>query len=76
MWLKPTHLVSGSLPEVDVTGLIAAKLITILDRRMMKKRHAGVVYVLVQWSNASREDATWEPYDDIVRRFPEFNLEA
>nr|GEX05604.1 retrovirus-related Pol polyprotein from transposon 17.6 [Tanacetum cinerariifolium] len=39
-----------------------------------KKRNAAAVYVLVQWTNDSIDDATWELYDDITLRFLEFDL--
>ncbi|GKA54713.1 reverse transcriptase [Tanacetum coccineum] len=50
--------------------------LTILDRRIMKKRNAVAIYGLVQWTNGSKEDATWEPLDKlvilIVNRIPHF----
>ena len=34
------------------------------------------MYVLIQWSDRPKEDATWELYTDIQKKFPKFNLEA
>jgi hypothetical protein len=35
----------------------------------------GVKHVLVQWVGASEDDATWEPLDEFIARFPSFQLE-
>ncbi|XP_074318113.1 uncharacterized protein LOC141654902 [Silene latifolia] len=45
-----------------------------ISRKMMKKGNRAVVYVLIHWSNGSENDATWESYEEIEKRFPEFNL--
>lgn len=37
---------------------------------MAKRGNAATVCVLIQWVNGTREDATWELYDDIAERFP------
>ena len=66
----------GSVPEVDELGLLAAELVAILDRRLGKKGNKAVVYLLIQWSNRPKEEATWELYSDIEAKFPHFNLEA
>ncbi|GJU93992.1 retrotransposon-related protein [Tanacetum coccineum] len=42
-------------------GLLAVEPIVILDRKMIKKRNAVEVYGLIQWTNGTIEDATWEP---------------
>ncbi|XP_074265979.1 uncharacterized protein LOC141588435 [Silene latifolia] len=65
-----------SLTKLDELHQIRAELIAVLDRKLVKKGNMGVVHILVQWSNSSVDDSTWESYDDIKRRFPEFNLEA
>ncbi|GKE01460.1 putative mitochondrial protein [Tanacetum coccineum] len=43
-------------PQDD--GLIVVSPITVLDRRLMKKKNGAMVYLLIQWSNSSIEDAT------------------
>ncbi|XP_074313565.1 uncharacterized protein LOC141648747 [Silene latifolia] len=65
-----------SLPEVDELQQIRAEPVAVLSRRLVKKGLGAVVYVLVQWSNSTKEDATLEPYDYIKRRFPNFDLDA
>nr|GEY35392.1 retrotransposon protein, putative, unclassified [Tanacetum cinerariifolium] len=48
-------------------GLIVVTPMVVMDRRQMNKNRA-VVYVLVQWTNCAKEDATWESYEDIQER--------
>nr|GEV27077.1 zinc finger, C3HC [Tanacetum cinerariifolium] len=31
-------------------------------------------YALIQWTNGSREDATWERLEEIIKKYPDFNL--
>lgn len=45
---------------------------SILARRMVKKRNAAVAQILVQWRNQTTDDATWEDYESMAQRFPEF----
>ena len=56
--------------------MIAAEPVAILARKLGKKGNKAVVYLLVQWSNKPKEEATWELYTDIESKFPAFNLEA
>lgn len=62
----------GNFPHCREDGLLAVSPIAVLDRRLMKKKNRAVVYLLIQRANGSVEDATWEAYDDIQERFPEF----
>lgn len=41
----------------------------------MKGNRRATVEVLVQWQGVGEEDSTWENYDRLQARFPEFNLE-
>lgn len=43
---------------------------------MVKKGNGAAIYVLVQWSNGSEDDATWELANDIVKRFPQFDFDS
>ncbi|GKE88964.1 retrotransposable element Tf2 [Tanacetum coccineum] len=71
---KGQQLQVGVLPQCDSTGMIQAQPVAILDRRLGKVGNAAGVFVLVQWSNSEPADATWEPIEDIQRRFPGFNV--
>ncbi|GKA54588.1 retrotransposable element Tf2 [Tanacetum coccineum] len=61
---KCTHPVkaSGVLPAIDSEGLLLKTPASILDRRLGKVRNSPVMYVLMQWTGESVEDATWEIY--------------
>lgn len=60
----------ATLPDIDDQGLLATELVAVLERRLGKMGHKAVIYVLIQWSTRSKEDATWELYSDIERRLP------
>ena len=66
----------STLPDIDEHGLLAAEPVAVLDRKLGRKGNSAVVYVLIHWSHSPKEDATWELYSDIEKRFPHFNLEA
>ncbi|GJT16655.1 retrotransposable element Tf2 [Tanacetum coccineum] len=51
-------------------GVKAVEHVAMLERRLSRKGNATIVFVLVQWSNRSKEDAIWESIKDIHRRFP------
>ena len=74
------HVGSGSvqttLPALNEEGEIAAVPIAILDRKLGKVGNRGEVFLLVQWSTGSREDATWELYSEMERRFPHRDFTA
>lgn len=48
------------LPLVDHTGQFKVEPIAILDRRQIPRDNKAVTRVLIHWSNALPEDATWE----------------
>ena len=50
--------VQSTLPDVDDHGVLAAEPVVVLARKLGRKGQGVVVYVLVQWSNASKKDAT------------------
>ncbi|GJV12681.1 hypothetical protein Tco_1354222 [Tanacetum coccineum] len=57
---KCTHPVvtSGALLDCDTKGLLIKTLVAILERRLGKLKNSPVMYVLVQWSGDSVDDAT------------------
>ena len=61
----------GAFPQCDPEGLIAATPLKLLDRKFVKQGNRPVVFGLIQWSNGSEDEATWELLSDIVQRFPE-----
>ncbi|GJW06369.1 retrotransposable element Tf2 [Tanacetum coccineum] len=72
---KGTDFKMGNLPHCGKDGLLAVEPEAILDRRISKLNNRAAVHVLVKWVNHSEEDATWELYEDLVLRFPEFPID-
>ncbi|XP_074299348.1 uncharacterized protein LOC141630425 [Silene latifolia] len=70
----------GAVPVISVVLMLddnlqlRAEPIAILERKMMRKGNGAVVYFLLQWSNGTTEDATWELSDDFIKRFPAFQI--
>ncbi|PWA47683.1 hypothetical protein CTI12_AA343190 [Artemisia annua] len=58
----------GDLPACDAEGVMLVEPVAVLDRRLAKKGNGATVFVLIQWANGSKEDATWEPIEEIQRR--------
>ncbi|GJY43080.1 putative mitochondrial protein [Tanacetum coccineum] len=46
------------------------------DRKISKVKNAAVVYWLVQWSNGSQDDATWEIATHIQDKYPKFDVNS
>ncbi|GKA38754.1 ty3-gypsy retrotransposon protein [Tanacetum coccineum] len=72
---KNKETVMGSFPQCGTDGLNAMTPIAVLDRRMVKKKNRVAVDLLIQWANHVAEDATWEPYEEIQKRFPDFAID-
>ena len=68
--------VQATLPALNEEGEMAATPVAILDRRMGKVGNKGEVFLLVQWSTGTREDATWELYSEMERSFPHRDFTA
>jgi len=56
--------------------MIEAEPVAVLDRKLGKLGNRAAVYVLIQWSMGSKEEATRELYSDIEPKFPHFDLIA
>lgn len=69
------NVTMGTFPECDAQGLIAAEPVKLLERKVVKQQNRMGVFGLIQWSNGTEEDATWEDLADIVKRFPDFVLD-
>ncbi|XP_060217253.1 uncharacterized protein LOC132644672 [Lycium barbarum] len=65
-------VVQSTLPMTSDECQFLVKPAAILQRQLTKKGNVDVVKVLIQWSNLSPEDATWEDYDFIKAKFPDF----
>ncbi|GJR65316.1 hypothetical protein Tco_0011381 [Tanacetum coccineum] len=73
--LKPCHYESASMgvfPQCDVESLLSVTPLEPLERKMVKQ---GKVFGIIQWTNGSVDDTTWENLADVVQRFPDFVLD-
>lgn len=71
--LGTKKVVQTSLPTVEDTGIINPQPLQILDRRLVKKGNKPATKVLIQWENGTAEEATWEWWEQIAAKFPEFH---
>lgn len=62
----------STLPPVSPDGNLQMEPVAVLNRRMIKRQNKAVVQWLIQWSRSFPEDATWEDYDTITKKFPNF----
>lgn len=67
------HVVQTVLPEVLDSHDPAATPTLVLGRKLIKKGNRPATMVLVQWSNGTPETATWELWEELTKRFPEFH---
>nr|KYP41336.1 Retrotransposable element Tf2 [Cajanus cajan] len=65
-------VISTVLPSHITDATNAREPEAILDRTFVKKRGQAVTKVLVKWKKQCVEDATWELYYDLLRKFPQF----
>ncbi|GJX25981.1 retrotransposable element Tf2 [Tanacetum coccineum] len=72
---KTTEATMGSFPHCTDNGLIVVSPIVVLDMRMIKRKNKVAVQLLIQWANCAIEDATWEYYEEIQERYPEFAID-
>ncbi|GJV76968.1 retrotransposon-related protein [Tanacetum coccineum] len=68
--------VQAVLPKCDPNGHLACVPIKVLDRKMIKEHNKAVVYVLIQWSHGSQDDAQHEELPLIWKRFPDFSFDS
>lgn len=71
-----SHVVQGQLPMVTAAGEDSKVPIQVLGKRMVQKQGKVACDVLVQWSNASREDSTWMDVMELQNKFPTFDVWA
>nr|GEY08025.1 reverse transcriptase [Tanacetum cinerariifolium] len=50
-------------------------VVKIGQKKIVKQQNHMGVFGLIQWSNGTKEDATWEDLADIIKRFPSFVLD-
>ncbi|KAJ3703314.1 hypothetical protein LUZ61_007019 [Rhynchospora tenuis] len=67
---------SFTLPWVGTSGTLRVAPELILDRRLIRRGMEGVVQLKIKWVNLSEENATWEDYELIKEKYPDFILEV
>lgn len=65
-------VVTHHLPSADEEGNILVCPQAILQQREVIRDNEQVVQVMLQWANATKDDATREDFAVIKERFPEF----
>nr|GEW01341.1 reverse transcriptase [Tanacetum cinerariifolium] len=63
----------GTLHVCDNNRQLSIVPIYILEIRLGDVNNKPEVFVLVQWSNRDKEEATWERFDNLMARFPQFD---
>ncbi|GKE92250.1 retrotransposon-related protein [Tanacetum coccineum] len=64
------------MPQCDPSGSLSYVPVKVLDRKMVKDNNRRVVYVLIQWSNGSPNNATWELATALEKKFPNFSFNS
>lgn len=65
--ITPVHLLA------DFWGFAGTKEpAQVLDSRIIQKRWKAVTEVLIRWQGETAEDALWELWQDLQRRYPKF----
>ncbi|XP_073222556.1 uncharacterized protein [Cicer arietinum] len=65
-------ITSTDLPSNTNEVLAVKEPELIMDRMTVKRRGQAVTKVLVKWKHQLPEDATWEFYFDLCKKFPNF----
>nr|GEU99885.1 hypothetical protein [Tanacetum cinerariifolium] len=60
------------MPQCDPSGSLSCVPVKVLDRKMVKENNKLMIYVLIQWSNGSFDDAIWELATALEKKFPDF----
>lgn len=68
------HAITTDLPKLGNEGQFLVHPVKVLQVRSIKKNNAPWIQWLVQWSNTSPEDATWEDAAAIVEQYPDFQF--
>lgn len=59
--------------NLDDIGIEGTRPYKILVRKMVKKGNYPAVLIKVQWEHGTEEEATWEEWGQLQKKFPNFN---
>nr|GEU67096.1 retrotransposable element Tf2 [Tanacetum cinerariifolium] len=68
--------VSLVLPQCDPNGSLICIPVKVLERKMVKVNNNMVIYVLVQWSNETIDDVTWEITIELGKKFLDLSFNS
>ncbi|XP_074342590.1 uncharacterized protein LOC141680196 [Apium graveolens] len=71
--LGSAKILQTVLPGVTEESEMNPKPVAILSRKMIKKGNVPVFMVQVQWENGNPEEATWEQWYKLTKRFLDFH---
>ena len=63
------------LPSETVQNKPVSLLVVVCATRTILRHHKPEHQILVQWSNAPPENATWEPFQEFCKTYPNYHLE-
>ncbi|KAL0419043.1 UNVERIFIED_CONTAM: hypothetical protein Sradi_1317800 [Sesamum radiatum] len=72
--LGSKYFPSANLPKCE-DEIFKVYPVAILARRLIPRNNVGIPQILIQWSYASLDQATWEDYHSIAARFPGTHLD-
>ncbi|XP_026383778.1 uncharacterized protein LOC113279293 [Papaver somniferum] len=68
-----THIPSPALPVLDTDRQFLVIPAAALDSRTIMRNGVSVPQLLIQWTNSSTTEATWEDAKHIAHHFPKFH---
>ncbi|VFQ98572.1 unnamed protein product [Cuscuta campestris] len=72
---RPGNTLSSSLPDCFFKGRpLSTPVLGLGSRTVLVDGHPQEQW-LVRWSDGSDDDATWEPVDDLLGKYPDLRLE-
>jgi hypothetical protein len=70
----PVDVVLPEVAPLDMDLTYPKHLIKILDQKSRVTRRKTIKFYKIQWSNHTKEEATWESEDFLRSRHPDFEL--
>ncbi|XP_059076358.1 uncharacterized protein LOC131875736 [Cryptomeria japonica] len=69
------HMIDWNSLQVQDPGVVMIEPISVLEVRKQRLRNTKVTQCNVQWDQYTKDNATWEDYNEIHQRFPHlFNV--
>jgi hypothetical protein len=70
----PVDIVLPEVTPLEADLIYPEHPIKVLDQKDHAMRHKTIKFFKIQWSNHSKEQATWEREDFLRSRHPDFEL--